>query len=298
MGEEPCMKLGPFFRQHRLDAGMTIHQVADNIVSDGVLSRFERGESEVSALTFWRITKRLNQDMDTLQHQFCHLNPQNDVVLAAGQASQSELVAMMRRYRARFVKTGWRYDDLAATYCQALAWINHSVPELPETAALDRAMAYLEQIKRWGSFETALTTALVPCLKQLQLDRVAAALTTQLTRDAVPLVSFGRDSVLAQLLAVAQTVAEVWIESQQYEEAANLLHLVARFPLDSSMALQYRQQTLQLRIAYHRDHRSEYTQQFSILANTWQDTQYQMVCMADQESWHRLVRREEGRHDD
>ncbi|MGT2757469.1 helix-turn-helix domain-containing protein [Streptococcus ovuberis] len=53
------IKFGPMIRELRKDRGMTLTELAEGLVAKSQLSRFERGESELGAGTFYQLLNRL-----------------------------------------------------------------------------------------------------------------------------------------------------------------------------------------------------------------------------------------------
>lgn len=53
-------KFGPMIREIRLAKGMTLNELARDIVSVPFLSKYERGTSDISAENFFQLLDRLN----------------------------------------------------------------------------------------------------------------------------------------------------------------------------------------------------------------------------------------------
>lgn len=283
------MELGAFFRQQRHDSGLTIDQVARDIVPASVLSRFERGESELNASDFLRVLVRLNGDVEYLQKTFIDLNRDRYFTIEMANGDELQARAWQHHYADLFKTTGWFYYRLAAIRFSVVADMYQQPHRETTPESFDVVVGYLNTIPDWGTFEINLMSTISVGLVDDQLTRITPNLLSVLAAKTASAGMRDRNSSFYDLVAACQGVALSMIRDHLYRDAKAVMEAVAKVPLEQNMILLYNQAKIRLRLAYHDDPTAEATEQMRQLADTWEGTQYDYFRATDWQSWQRFI---------
>ncbi|ERL64137.1 helix-turn-helix domain-containing protein [Schleiferilactobacillus shenzhenensis] len=198
------MELGEFMRHQRQDVGLTIHQVTHDIMPDSVLSRFERGETELGAKSFVQILTRLDGNIDFLQQSFLTANktfyhyPIDDTL------TPDVYPAQIVYFQKLWEETQWPYYRLAAILFIAIADVYHIENFHLTDDMLGRAVHHLAHISRWGQFEVTLINAVSPFLKADQVQTLADRIFEQINAESNYYALHSRNSRYHNLISAAQ----------------------------------------------------------------------------------------------
>lgn len=174
---------GATMRRVREQKGYTMKQVAKGIVSVSFLSKFERGESEISLRHFMDILDRLSVTVD--EFHFMHRNDRLDPLkLFFRQMSQAytekDLKKLGQLKKQELQK--WKNYRLAPYQCNVLAIevMEHLIYDDPIDAVDNEALKvlrdYLFHVEVWGYYELMLynaTLLLMPAEMVVVLSKTA-----------------------------------------------------------------------------------------------------------------------------
>ncbi|ERL66687.1 helix-turn-helix domain-containing protein [Schleiferilactobacillus shenzhenensis] len=247
------MELGEFMRHQRIDAHLTLRQVDHDIISDAVLSRFERGESEISAETFVQLLPRLYGTVGYLESQFLMENrdrvfyPVNEDGTVAGLARQRDF------YKAQYQHHPWLYYRLAAIRFSLLA--NMYTPEfLPTDKQTEVSILfdYLESVKDWGEFEIGLLLAMSHyTLTSNQIHSIWPMLISFISHHNDSFSIHWQPSEYCDAIGVCQSLIWTTIAYQDFDEAAEMAKTLSKFSMQGNIVLLYNQASYRMMLAYH-----------------------------------------------
>lgn len=153
---------GKIFRTFRKNKGYTLKQVASGIASVSFLSKFERGDSDIS---FSMMVKLLERMMVTFEEfYFLHNREQTNAIdeffNQAEAAYAQRDVATINRLKDQAIKN-YQRSNLAPFQCNVLLLeVYRSMIELEapnfENDALQQLTNYLFDIETWGYYELSL----------------------------------------------------------------------------------------------------------------------------------------------
>lgn len=153
---------GETFRNFRLQKGYTMSQVAEGIVSTSFLSKFERGESEISLSLFVQLLDRLFISFD--EFEFVHKNNTISEMLRFFELSDEAYLNRDLK-RLKILKgqqlDKWRETGIEPFRCNAIMINVYEgiIMEKESTAAaqdLQFLFDYLFKVEVWGYYELFL----------------------------------------------------------------------------------------------------------------------------------------------
>lgn len=153
---------GNTFRTFRKNKGYTLKQVASGIVSVSFLSKFERGDSDIS---FSMMVKLLERIMVTYEEFYFLHNKENtnaidDFFNQAEKAYAERDVRAINRLKNQAIKN-YQSSNLAPFQCNVLllevyrSMIELETPDF-EDESLEQLTNYLFDIETWGYYELCL----------------------------------------------------------------------------------------------------------------------------------------------
>jgi transcriptional regulator with XRE-family HTH domain len=291
------MELGEFFRQQRLDSNLTIHQVAHGIISDAALSRFERGENELSTQSFLQLLPRLNGNPDYLQYGYAGLDLANPLAGPSGTLKTYHDWGL--HLLALFDKTGWPYYRLAGierliitdTYTQK----GEATRDMVQVV-----LTHLNQVQPWGTFEIRLASRLTrsSLLEQSELLHLLEQCWAVARQHATEMEIAWSESPFAYAVIACQAISMELIYRNQFAAAMKVVHDIEQLPLNQNLSLLYNQTRTRLYLAYHEHPGEEINNQFLSFAQAWQGTRFAEIGQKNLTRWKDYVKKENRKHDD
>ncbi|KRL13712.1 helix-turn-helix domain-containing protein [Schleiferilactobacillus perolens] len=290
------MELGEFFRRQRQDSQLTIHQIAHGIVSDAALSRFERGESEISTDLFLRLLTRLNSNVDYLQDAYSNLDP--DRLLAESKGTLQSYRDQGLKYLKQFDETGWPYYRLAGI-SQLVITDMYMKNKDTTVEMIQIVLTHLKQLHSWGTFEIRLASRITrsPLLKKPELIYLLEKFLVLAKHYATPMETAWNDSNFAYAVIACQGISLRLIEHEEFELARKIIDELDNLPLDRNLSLLYNQARSRLFLAYHDCPSQKVDDQFYAFAAAWADTRYAQIGRRDLAKWRNYVIREDQRNE-
>lgn len=292
------MELGEFMRHQRVDAHLTLRQVDHDIISDAVLSRFERGESEISAETFVQLLPRLYGTVGYQESQFLMENrdrffyPVNEDGTVAGLARQQDF------YKAQYQHHPWLYYRLAAIRFSLLA--NMYTPEfLPTNKQTEVSILfdYLESVKDWGEFEIGLSLAMSHyALTSDQIRSIWPMLITFISHHNDSFSIHWQPSVYYDAIGVCQALIFITIAYQDFDEATAMAKTLSKFSIQGNIVLLYNQTRCQMMLAYHGAPSPVLDNQFRQLVAMWNDELIPGYATKTLKRWDEFTAVERAQH--
>ncbi|MFJ8516687.1 helix-turn-helix domain-containing protein [Lysinibacillus xylanilyticus] len=153
--------LGFIFRDIRMDKGYSLKDIADGILSVSFLSKFERGDSDISLSKFYLLLERLNMTLDefsfisndynltqveTLMKNVRNAYENNNINLLY--KLEQEEIYMWKKYNL----SNHRYNSIMI---RALAYDLNKQLELNQED-ITLLNEYLFKVENWGFYETML----------------------------------------------------------------------------------------------------------------------------------------------
>ncbi|WP_040536342.1 helix-turn-helix domain-containing protein [Schleiferilactobacillus shenzhenensis] len=293
------MELGEFFRQQRLDNHLTIHQVAGGIVSDSMLSRFERGESDISAKLYFQLLTRLDANVEDLQNWYIEHDQNNPFAFANMDGTNEGLRKAAVHFQQLYEKTGWRYYQLSAiSYMMSYAkW--HPERHLVTQEMTDILLRSLLSLKTWGNFDIGLITPLVasPYVTTAELKQLLPTLVQVTKQHAASSSADWRDSSFVHLVAACQQLASALMPRQCWDEARSLISMVDGLPIETSLALLHNQTKIRLLLAYHDSPSPAIDDDYNAMEAAWIGTQFEDIGAQSTAAWKRFKKAQEISHD-
>jgi transcriptional regulator with XRE-family HTH domain len=290
------MELGEFFRQQRLDSNLTIHQVAHGIISDAALSRFERGENELSTQSFLQLLPRLNGNPDYFQYGYASLDTANPLAGPSGTLKTYHDWGI--HLLTLFDETGWPYYRLAGIERLIITDMYTKKGEATR-AMVEIVLAHLNQIQPWGTFEVRLASRLTrsPLLQQAELSHLLKQCLIVARQHAIEMEIAWSESSFAYAVIACQAIVMALISRNQFATAAQIAHDIEKLPLEQNLSLLYNQTRARLYLAYHEHPGRPIDNQFHAFAEAWSGTRFADIGKKDLTRWKKYVEKEARRHD-
>lgn len=291
------MELGEFFRQQRLDSNLTIHQVAHGIISDAALSRFERGENELSAQSFLQLLPRLSGNPDYLQYEYTVLDPTDP--LASPRGTLKTYHDWGLHLLALFDKTGWPYYRLAGIERLIITDMYTQKGEATRDM-VEIVLTHLNQIQPWGTFEVRLASRLTrsPLLEQEELLHLLKQCLTVARQHDTEMEIAWSESPFAYAVIACQAISIELLNRDQFTAAMKVAHDIEQLPLDQNLSLLHNQARTRLYLAYHENPGEEINNQFLALTQAWQATRFAEIGQKNLAGWKDYVKKENRKHED
>jgi len=162
---------GETFRKIREEKGYSMKQVAEGIVSISFLSKFERGDSDISLSLFVQLLDRLFLSFD--EFEFLHLDHKTSEMerffQASNQAYLSRDLKSLRILKEEELEK-WRRTKLDPYRCNAIMiQVYEGIIKEVETTAreedLDFLYHYLFKVEVWGYYELFLYNSTILLLQ-------------------------------------------------------------------------------------------------------------------------------------
>src|SRR5699024_8257580 len=162
---------GETFRKIREEKGYSMKQVAEGVVSISFLSKFERGDSDISLSLFVQLLDRLFLSFD--EFEFLHLDHKTSEMerffQASNQAYLSRDLKSLRILKEEELEK-WRRTKLDPYRCNAIMiQVYEGIIKEVETTAreedLDFLYHYLFKVEVWGYYELFLYNSTILLLQ-------------------------------------------------------------------------------------------------------------------------------------
>ncbi len=157
---EEAIKIGAYLRTLRLEENDSLEEIAAGITTAATLSRFERGETQLSAAVVLKLLTRFDQDVASIQQGYRALNQENffQEVERATVAGKSALQALAQKQYQLWRQTGFIFYRL--NQINILAHNEFSDPSFQTTTKMKHdVIKYLKRIRHWGLYELDLFAA-------------------------------------------------------------------------------------------------------------------------------------------
>ncbi|TLF39653.1 helix-turn-helix domain-containing protein [Lacticaseibacillus zeae] len=262
MAEEP-VKVGAYLRALRLEENDSLEEIAAGITTAATLSRFERGETQLSAAVVLKLLTRFDQDVELMQQGYRALNPENffQQVNRATVAGKSALQALAQKQYRLWRQTGLIFYRL--NQINILAHNGFTDPSFQTTPQMKAdVIKYLKRIRYWGLYELDLFAATLVIYDHEQL----MSLVMELVLDR-PDVK-GHPTRNQYLWAILTNSIALLIHRREFVDAVRLLNVAKNLPIPADdlyarIMLRYQEQLL----TYHRgQHRAAKTAVKNLLA--------------------------------
>lgn len=157
--------LGALLRDQRKGQGLSIAEISHDITSPSSVSRFERGQTELSATKFMQLMRRAAGRLDWPQFELEYSDPQDYMyrsnVLIGEKRPAAEFYALAMDYLQRYEKSHWFYDLAFAIIARdyAATRLGMELPALPPMV-YPLATHYLLHIQHWQSYDALLAACM------------------------------------------------------------------------------------------------------------------------------------------
>jgi len=175
-------KYGKTIRKVREEKGYTLQQLSDGILSVSFLSKFERGDSDISVSYFFQILEKLSLSYDEFLfiHNDFKLDNFDTFFDKAEQAYVNRDLTQLRNLKEAHLDK-WRTTKIAAYRCNTLVLdvlisILSDESIEAEQEALEFLFDYLFKVEVWGYYELRLynsTMHLMPFEMVMTLSKTA-----------------------------------------------------------------------------------------------------------------------------
>ncbi|MDG3062432.1 helix-turn-helix domain-containing protein [Lacticaseibacillus casei] len=247
MAEEP-VKVGAYLRALRLEENDSLEEIAAGITTAATLSRFERGETQLSAAVVLKLLTRFDQDVELMQQGYRALNPENffQQVNRATVAGKSALQVLAQKQYRLWRQTGLIFYRL--NQINILAHNGYTDPSFQTTPQMKAdVIKYLKRIRYWGLYELDLFAATLVIYDHEQL----MSLVMELVLDW-PDVK-GHPTRNQYLWAILTNSIALLIHRREFTDAVRLLNVAKNLPIPADdlyarIMLRYQEHLL----TYHR----------------------------------------------
>ncbi len=175
-------KYGKTIRKVRKEKGYTLQQLADGILSISFLSKFERGDSDISVSYFFQILEKLSLSYEEFLfiHNDFNLDNSDTFFDKAEQAYVNRDLTQLQNLKEVYLDK-WRTINIAAYRCNTLV-LDVLISILSdkfidaEQEALEFLFDYLFKVEVWGYYELRLynsTMHLMPLEMVMTLSKTA-----------------------------------------------------------------------------------------------------------------------------
>lgn len=153
---------GTFFRKLRQDKNISISSLADEYISKGMISKFERDESEISVSRFFHLLDKIKVRSSEFELAKNMFQPSGfDTLLYKIQTcvveeNYTKLKKIAHSERLEWEKTQDIYSYL--NYIMITTLVNNHKQESTDSELLDVLLDYLFKCENWGYYELVLYT--------------------------------------------------------------------------------------------------------------------------------------------
>ena len=153
--------LGLIFRDIRMDKGYSLKDIADGILSVSFLSKFERGDSDISLSKFYLLLERLNITLDEFSFISNDYNPTQVEALMKNvrNAYENNNINLLYKLEQEEIYKWKKYNFSSHRYnsimIRALAYDLNKQLELNEED-ITLLNEYLFKVENWGFYEIML----------------------------------------------------------------------------------------------------------------------------------------------
>lgn len=219
VGQAMKSSLGKTLRMVRKGKQMSLSAVADEHLSKSQISRFERGESEISCIRLINILDKLNTSLDEFLILHDGDNKKSDNFSALLNFIRTEYYS--KRYHniksLLLPNTPFRIGSYETVMKKSI--ISYFEPEIkPTLEEIAKLTDYLFKIEKWGYYEITL---LGNCVKTIEYDTVIL-LTKEMLRDYIYSSLNKINKILVTQLSINCLIAS--IEQRNYKFCDFLLN--------------------------------------------------------------------------
>lgn len=221
--------VGEVFKIIREVKGLTLKEVADNIVSTAQLSRFERGISGITIDTFYLCLKNMNVPLDEFQWVYHNYTQTLDIQFST-KLSEAYLNQDVTKIKS-ILKDCLQFEEenpdqklYRLKTIVVLAILFYCVPsEVVSNEDVQFLMDYLFSVEEWGRFELWIFTNAVGLMNVASLELFTNEMVkrTQFYRD----IPENRKRILQMLL----NVIEICIDRKQLKVAFRCFNYIDSF---------------------------------------------------------------------
>lgn len=151
---------GPFFRKIRMDKNISISSLADEHISKGMISKFERNDSEISVSRFFHLLEKVRVRPIEFELAKNYYHPSgfeallHQVQKCVLEGNQTKLKKLADFEFDEWQQTNDMYSRL--NYVMLTALLNIYSPVELDQNHLDFLSNYLFKCENWGYYETVL----------------------------------------------------------------------------------------------------------------------------------------------
>lgn len=250
MGKENQPMIGFFYRRERLANDLSLSQATSQITTAATLSRFERGQTQIAASTFFKLMAVLPNTLESLQQSYFTLYDdtfQQKMAYAASLEDKTEqnhyLLTLLAHQQAKFSQTGLIYYQLNAFNLI----VRFNIPGiLTATEIAGPVLKYLKGIDHFGLYELDLLTTMVQVLPD-------ESVTVLVQRSLLDMPRIYQDRLRDRYLwRIINNALEAVIEHQDFVIADRLMAFASRLHIpNDDIEAQVCQYFHQLQIDYH-----------------------------------------------
>ena len=263
---EEAIKIGAYLRTLRLEENDSLEEIAAGITTAATLSRFERGETQLSAAVVLKLLTRFDQDVASIQQGYRALNQENffQEVERATVAGKSALQALAQKQYQLWRQTGFIFYRL--NQINILAHNEFSDPSFQTTTKMKHdVIKYLKRIRHWGLYELDLFAATLMLYDSEQLVNLVTGMVLDLPDTKSHPV---RDQYLWAILT--NSIA-LLIHRREFADATRLWHIAMNLAIPpddlySRLMLSYQHQLLLYHRGQHRAAKAEIEKLLTTLA--------------------------------
>lgn len=215
--------LGYYTRWIRKSRHMTLKQAAEGIVSEAFLSKFERGEHDMSAEKFLQLLDRLNGTFWELAHMIDQSEQysQNYFYTQLKQAVISDNVyqlnVLINEEESLYLEDhNYRHKHNVILLTQFINQISHLSFD---TKKVNQLIQYLLSVEEWGDYEVSLFTNSLFCFP---IDKIELLSRTAMKR----IKMYYQDSYQHLMALVMLNSIYTFLQAEELIKAQNLIHQV------------------------------------------------------------------------
>lgn len=223
------LSFGATFKAFRLEQNLSLSQAAGDIVGKSFLSKFERGQSAISAEKLWALLQRMNITVSEFQYRALGYNrttseaffAQLREAVANNRQNIAAVDKLISQTEIRFTQTRLPTDRVNAIAARAIKYTILNGQKLPQDQ-IDYVADYLFRAEEWRSYHLQVISYMLIYLADATRRQIAQTLITQASKFQA--IAGNREQATEILL----NILALMIRDRHFQEVTEMLGLLAK----------------------------------------------------------------------